>query len=158
MGTPSLTRVIETWKDDNGKEKKELLVTMYRQYDGYPSGHGDELASFINSGRVVNGIGMGDTGSVFNGAGCFAAQMISHFKGDSAGGFYIYSNKTKDAGQNYEYHVLINFHTKKITMICFEQGYISKSGNYVDKKRKLFEGTADEFAKYLESEKESSTP
>lgn len=158
MGTRSLTRVFQTWKNDDRKEEKQMLVTMYRQYDGYPSGHGDELASFIKSGRVVNGIGVGDTGRVFNGAGCFAAQMISHFKGDRAGGFYICPNSAKDAGQDYEYHVLIDFNTKKIKMICFEQGYLSKSGNYVDKKRKLFEGTADEFIQYLESKKESTTP
>lgn len=157
MGTRSLTRIIETW-NDKGKQKKNLLLTMYRQFDGYPSGHGDELANFIKSGTVVNGLGADRTGRVFNGAGCFAAQMISHFKGDRAGGFYIYPNSTKDAGQEYEYHVFIDFHTQKIKMICFEQGYMSKTNKYVDKRRKLFEGTADEFIQYLESKKESSTP
>jgi hypothetical protein len=156
MGTRSLTRVIETYKKDDGKEKKILIITMYRQYDGYPSGHGDELASFLKSGRVVNGIGLGDTGRVFNGAGCLAAQMVSHFKGDSAGGFYLYPNSTKDAGQEYEYHVIVDFDTKQIKMICFEQGYMSKSGNYVDKRRKLFEGSPVEFDEYLK--KESETP
>lgn len=155
MGTRSLTRVIETYKDD-GKEKKNLIVTMYRQYDGYPSGHGDELASFLKSGRVVNGIGLGDTGKIFNGAGCLAAQMVSHFKGDSAGGFYLYPNTTKDAGQEYEYHVLVDFNTQQIKLICFEQGYISKAGKYVDKRRKLFEGSPVEFDDYLK--KESETP
>lgn len=156
MGTRSLTRVIETWRGDDEKEKKELLVTMYRQYDGYPSGHGSELANFIKSGRVVNGIPMGDTGKVFNGASCFAAQMISHFKGEKAGGIYIYSNSTKDAGQDYEYHVFVDFNRRTIKLICFKQGYTNKLGKYVDKKRKLFEGTADEFIQYLESEKEST--
>ena len=158
MGTRSLTRVIETWKgtDENARVKKNLIVTMYRQFDGYPSGHGDELASFLKSGRVVNGIGLGDTGKIFNGAGCLAAQMVSHFKGDSAGGFYLYPNTTKDAGQEYEYHVLVDFNTKQITMICFEQGYMSKSGKYVDKRRKLFEGSPAEFDEYLK--KKSETP
>lgn len=151
MGTRSLTRVIETYKD-NGKEKKDILVTMYRQFDGYPSGHGMELAEFIKSGKVVNGISVGDTQEVFNGAGCFAAQMISHFKGDEAGGFYIYANSVKDAGQDYEYHVIINYDTKEIKLICFEYGYINKAGNYVDKKRKLFEGTADEFIQFVKKE------
>jgi hypothetical protein len=156
MGTRSLTRVIETY-NDNGKEKKDILVTMYRQYDGYASGHGMELAEFIKSGKVVNGLGIGNTQKQFNGAGCFAAQMISHFKGDSAGGFYIYPNSVKDAGQDYEYHVIIDYYTHEIKMICFEQGYINKTGSYVDKKRKLFEGTADEFIQFVKKE-ESTTP
>lgn len=156
MGTRSLTRVFETYKQ-NGKEVAQKLVTMYRQFDGYASGHGMELAEFIKSGKVVNGLGVGDTQKQFNGAGCFAAQMISHFKGDSAGGFYIYANSVKDAGQDYEYHVIINYDTKEIKMICFEQGYINKAGSYVDKKRKLFEGTADEFIQFVKKE-ESTTP
>jgi len=37
MGTRSLTYVYDN---------KEPLVCMYRQFDGYPSGHGKELAEF----------------------------------------------------------------------------------------------------------------
>lgn len=149
MGTRSLTRVIETWKDDNGKEKQEKLVTMYRQYDGYPSGHGQELADFIKSGVVVNGIGGDEKRKVFNGAGCLAAQMISHFKGDSAGGFYIYSNSAKDVGEEYEYHVLVDFDTKQITLKCYEIGYIKKDGSYSNKKRLLFNGNAVDFEAFV---------
>ena len=156
MGTRSLTRVFETYKE-NGKEVAEKLVTMYRQFDGYPSGHGMELAEFLASGKVVNGIGLGDTGRVFNGAGCLAAQMISHFKGDSAGGFYIYPNSTKDAGQDYEYHVLVDFDSKTVTLVCYEQGYISITGKYVNKRKQLFKGSPSEFVKYVEKE-ESTNP
>jgi len=156
MGTRSLTRVIETYKE-NGKEVAQKLVTMYRQFDGYPSGHGMELAEFLASGKVVNGISVGDTERVFNGVGCLAAQMISHFKGDSAGGFYICPNSTKDAGQDYEYHVLVDFDSKTVTLVCYEQGYINKAGTYVDKKKQLFKGSPSEFIKYVEKE-ESTTP
>lgn len=148
MGTRSLTRVIETWKDDNGKQKQEMLVTMYRQYDGYPSGHGEELAEFLNSGKVVNGLGLDNKQRVFNGAGCMAAQMISHFKGDSAGGIYIYPNSTKDAWQNYEYHVLVDFDSKDVTLICYESG---------KRKKQLFKGSPDKFIEFVQKE-ESSTP
>lgn len=149
MGTRSLTRVIETWKDDNGKEKKQTLITMYRQMDGYPSGHGEELAEFLNSGKVVNGLGLDALKQrVFNGAGCMAAQMISHFKGDSAGGIYIYPNSTKDAWQNYEYHVLVDFDSKDVTLICYESG---------KRKKQLFKGSPDKFIEFVQKE-ESSTP
>ena len=148
MGTRSLTRVIETWKDDDGKQKQEMLVTMYRQFDGYPEGHGQELAEFLNSGKVVNGLGLDEKQKVFNGAGCMAAQMISHFKGDSAGGIYIYPNSTKDAWQNYEYHVLVDFDSKDVTLICYESG---------KRKKQLFKGSPDKFIEFVQKE-ESSTP
>ena len=44
MGTRSLTFV----KEQNGR-KVSTYVCMYRQYDGYPSGHGLELAEFLGS-------------------------------------------------------------------------------------------------------------
>lgn len=149
MGTRSLTRVIEVWNDDNNKQKKEKLVTMYRQYDGYPSGHGQELADFLKAGKVVNGLGMPSPQKVFNGAGCLAAQMVSHFKGHSAGGFYIYSNSAKDVGEEYEYHVLVNFDTKQITLKCYEIGYIKKDGSYSNKRRLLFNGNAVDFEAFV---------
>jgi hypothetical protein len=121
---------------------------MYRQYDGYPEGHGQELADFLKAGKVVNGLGADRTAKVFNGAGCLAAQMISHFKGDEAGGIYIYPNNTKDAWQNYEYHVIVDFNTKQVTLICYESG---------KRKKKLFEGSPENFDAFVKKE-ESTTP
>jgi len=148
MGTRSLTRVIETWKDDDGKEKKQTLITMYRQMDGYPSGHGQDLADFLKGGKVVNGISLGEKQRVFNGAGCLAAQMVSHFKGDSAGGIYLYPNSTKDAWQNYEYHVLVDLDSNEVTLICYESG---------KRKKKLFQGSPDKFDEFVKEE-ETSNP
>ena len=140
MGTRSLTRVFSTYKDEKkNKQVKIQLVNMYRQYDGYPEGHGAELADFLNSGKVVNGISYGEQQKVFNGAGCLAAQMIAHFK-DGAGGFYIEPITAKDCGQEYEYEIIVDFDTKKVTLKCIEIGYIDKKGNYKNGKRVLFEG------------------
>ena len=50
MGTRSLTYVYDV---------KTPVVCMYRQYDGYPSGHGQELAEFLFDGKLVNGIPSG---------------------------------------------------------------------------------------------------
>ena len=44
-------------------------------------------AKFVNSGKLVNGLG-GDKGLVFNGMGCLAAALIKEFK-DGPGGTYI---------------------------------------------------------------------
>jgi hypothetical protein len=156
MGTRSLTRVIETYTDNNGKQKQEKLLTMYRQFDGYPSGHGLELAEFITSGVVVNGIGGDNKQKVFNGAGCFAAQMISHFKGDSAGGFYIYSNSAKDVGEEYEYHVLVDFNTKQVTLKCYECGYMKKDGSYSRGKKLLFNGKAVDFEAFVTKQEQEN--
>lgn len=99
MGTRSLTFVYEN---------KEPMINMYRQFDGYPSGHGSELAEFLNSfDAIVNGIPVGDKRRLANGMGCLAAQLIANFKTE-VGGFYIYPVTAEDCGQDYEYHVYEN--------------------------------------------------
>lgn len=47
MGTRSLTFM----SDECG----DVLVCMYRQFDGYMSGHGVELAEFLAGFPIVNG-------------------------------------------------------------------------------------------------------
>ena len=95
MGTRSLTFVYE---------ENKPVVNMYRQFDGYPSGHGQELAKFLLSGEMVNGIPVGVDKLFFNGMGCLAAQLIVNFK-KSAGGFYIYPIESNNCWQEYEYHI-----------------------------------------------------
>ena len=156
MGTRSLTRVFNTYKNENkNKQVKIQLVNMYRQYDGYPEGHGTELADFLKSGKVVNGIGStNETERLFNGAGCLAAQMIAHFK-NGAGGFYIEPITAKDCGQEYEYEVLVDFDTREVTLVCFENGYINKKGEYKNGKKLLFEGKPSEFDEFVKKLEES---
>ncbi len=96
MGTRCLTIVY-----DHGKP----IVNLYRQYDGYPSGHGAELAEFLGQfAAITNGISMGESRKTANGMGCLAAQLVAHFK-QSVGGFYIHSVDATECGQDYEYHV-----------------------------------------------------
>jgi len=94
MGTRSLTFVYEG---------NSPIINMYRQFDGYPSGHGAELAEFLMSGEMVNGFS-DKNAKQFNGMGCLAASMIAHFK-NSVGGFYIHAVTDTDCWQDYEYHV-----------------------------------------------------
>ena len=98
MGTRSLTFVYE---------ENTPIINMYRQFDGYISGHGLELAEFLMSGKMVNGIPVGSEGLLFNGMGCLAAQLICNFK-KTVGGFYIYPVDSTDCWQDYEYHVYEN--------------------------------------------------
>lgn len=80
MGTRALTRVFEHGAD-------VPLVTLYRQMDGYPDGHGKELLGFAKGMPITNGI-RGDGKGTANGMGCFAAQLIAHFK-RAAGAHYV---------------------------------------------------------------------
>jgi hypothetical protein len=122
MGTRSLTFVYE----DNKK-----VMCMYRQFDGYPEGHGTELAQFLSSfDAVVNGLRLGETRKVANGMGCLAAQLVANFK-DGAGGFYLYPTNTDDAGQEYEYHVYDN----RVVVKDYDR-------------KKMFEGTWSEFTEF----------
>jgi len=155
MGTRSLTHVIETYKH-NGKKKKQTLLTMYRQYDGYPSGHGADLVNFLEGSKVVNGYGMGDEGSkkVFNGTGCLAAQLVAHFK-KGVGGFYLQRPNAKDCGEEYTYDIEVNAETQEITLRCYEIGYMNKKNEYVNKKHILFEGKASDFLEAVKEKQEA---
>lgn len=96
MGTRSLTFVYDGDK---------AILNLYRQFDGYPEGHGAELSEFLNSiAAVTNGISMGETRRTANGMGCLAAQLVAHFK-NTVGGFYIHAVTDTDYWQDYEYHV-----------------------------------------------------
>ena len=73
MGTRSLTVF---------QEYDAEIVVMYRQFDGYPSGHGIDLSEFLAGGKMVNGLSLNENERVFNGMSCLAAQVIAHFKTD----------------------------------------------------------------------------
>lgn len=97
MGTRSLTYVYDG---------ETPIMCMYRQFDGYPEGHGQELANFLNELTIGNGIPeYGDLFTFANGMGDLAAQMLVWFK-KTPGGFYIHPiDFNQDCWQEYEYHV-----------------------------------------------------
>lgn len=97
MGTRSLTIV----QDEQGEEQ----VVMYRQYDGYPSGHGKELRDFVKDFTVVSGFNSEMPSPLANGAGCLAAQVVAHFK-DGVGNVYLYPSGARDCGEEWIYHVI----------------------------------------------------
>jgi hypothetical protein len=116
MGTRSLTYVYE---------KETPIMCMYRQFDGYPSGHGVELSEFLTQMQIGNGIsGEPELFSFANGMGCLAAQMIVNFK-KTPGGFYIYPVEIgQDCWQDYEYHVYEDkLIVKNPTEVIFEGSY-----------------------------------
>ncbi len=137
MGTRSLTFVYDG---------DEAIINMYRQYDGYPSGHGAELANFLGQFTIVNGIRVGESRKVANGMGCLAAQMVSHFKGDEAGQFYLYPASAKDCGQDYEYHVYTD--QRGLCVRITDRGCNMFGLTMSDKNDAIFDGTVEEFTDY----------
>ena len=119
MGTRSLTFVYDG---------DVPVINIYRQYDGYPSGHGHELAQFLDSKTLVNGYGEQNSFEA-NGMRCLAAQLIVQLK-HGVGGIYIYPVSSTDCFQDYEYHV-------------YEDRVVVKDPTAV-----IFEGTWEDFAQF----------
>ena len=136
MGTRSLTFVYE----DN-----KPIVNMYRQFDGYPSGHGAELAEFLSGGKIVNGLRFGEEGKFFNGMGDLAAQLVANFKKES-GGFYLYPVTAKDCGQDYEYHILNIDGEFKIEVYYCGCNFFGIGGDY--ESEVVFSGSLPEFVDF----------
>jgi len=104
MGTRSLTYIEENYRPED-ENNGENILCMYRQYDGYMSGHGYDLAHFLEDFKIVNGLGLRDDKiRVANGMGCLAAQLIAHFK-DRPGDIYIYHPDAEDCGEEFTYTI-----------------------------------------------------
>lgn len=136
MGTRSHTYFIEkgTYTDPQTNQPVTEEVTyskVYKQFDGYPSGYGADLARFLISRKLVNGIG--NDRNVFNGIGCMAAQHIAHFK-EGAGGIYMCPTEHDDDGIDYAYYVTVtDYFTIKMVV---KNGYTGEIE---------FDGTPKEF-------------
>jgi len=124
MGTRSLTIVYKTEPYNVYVLSKdpEPIVNIYRQYDGYPSGHGLELAKILTSPDGSNGIE------------CMAASIVAGLK-TKPYNVYLYSIDTRECGQDYEYHVYEN----SVKVIDMNQP-----------SRSMFEGSWEDFKRFCE--------
>ena len=99
MGTRSLVHI---------KEGKKTIVTIYRQYDGYPTGMGDDIKEILNNGMVniLNGFSLNhQVPKQFNGMGCLAAYLIGELKKKKIGNVYIFPANIKDVGEDFTYTI-----------------------------------------------------
>lgn len=101
MGTRSLTHF---------KENGKTIATIYRQYDGYPSGIGEDIKTALNAGNVeiLNGYNRQQAPQAFNGIGCLAAYLIGYLKDKKIGNIYVYPVDSKDCGEEYTYTIYCN--------------------------------------------------
>jgi hypothetical protein len=135
MGTRCLTFVYDGSNSNDGTN--EPIMCIYRQFDGYPSGHGHELAQFLNSKTLVNGYGEQNSIEA-NGMSCLAAQLVVQLK-HGVGGIYIYAPMTgRDHWQDYEYHI---FENEVIVQNC---NTVYDSGH----NQNIFRGDWKEFAQF----------
>jgi hypothetical protein len=149
MGTRSLTFV---YSESKSGQKAEPIMNMYRQYDGYPTGHGAELAEFLSGGKIVNGLPFGEEGKFFNGMGDLAAQLVANFKQES-GGFYLYPVTFNDLGQDYEYHILNVDGEFKIDVYYCGCNFFGISSDY--ESEVIFSGSLPQFIEFCK-EKETA--
>jgi len=146
MGTRSVTVIM-----DGNHE----LVRIYRQMDGYPEGHGVDLAKLCDR-MIVNGYQLDMTAEAHaNGMGCLAAQIIAGLKtgGDGKrklGHIYIEpSGPEHEIGDWVEYIYIVRGNAgSKPTIEC-----MTKTGpwpfNVQTSDDHVFMGTADKWlAKY----------
>ncbi len=109
MGTRSTTTIL----DDGGTP----LVTMYRQFDGYLSGHGADLKKAFANTVIVNGINHKTPEDAANGMDCFAAQVIAKFK-RKIGDIYLVP-----IGQTEEWNYFLYSKDNRIWVRILENGY-----------------------------------
>lgn len=122
MGTRSLTKIF-----DNDK----VLTVIYRQFDGYPDGHGIEICEFLDNKRVVNGYTEKDKEKGnFNGMGCLAAQLVKHLK-KSIGNIYIRHPDVKDCWEEFTY--IISEEKGSIRIECIEEKFKGTPRQFIEK-------------------------
>jgi hypothetical protein len=129
MGTRSLTVF------NNEMDNSEIVV-LYRQYDGYPTGHGRDLLSFLNNMEIVDGISNTEKRRIANGMGCLSAQVVAHLK-EAPGDFYLHSAGTRDIGEEFIY-----------TLYYTEELRIKVQDTY-DNGNNLFNGNIKEYKDWM---------
>ena len=131
MSTRSLTIV--------NNEFGEEIAVLYRQSDGYPEGHGLELAEAF--GNFTIGRGVITQENYANGMGCFFAQLIAHFK-TVVGGFYLEPAGTRNMDERYTYKLSLNKLENCLWLDVYKE-------NFEGSHKNIFSGNLREFPEYL---------
>jgi hypothetical protein len=100
MGTRGLIHI---------KDGKKTIVTIYRQYDCYEEGIGQEIFDILAQSTIVNGYNARmQAPNQFNGVGCLAAYLIGVLKEQKIGNVYIMPPNCKDVWEEYTYTISLD--------------------------------------------------
>jgi hypothetical protein len=149
MGTRSLTHIYDK---PMGARVKPIL-TFYRQFDGYPSGHGAMISKTFKGRWLVNGYG--DAKKQVNGMRNVGPMLIGAYyvgeqDGDkpmSCGNLYIEAPGAKDCGEEYVYHLYPSA-GETVIRLRVDQGYHPKF-------KTIFDGPLDEFNPLMQQEEDA---
>jgi hypothetical protein len=86
VGTRSLT----IFRDAGQEEHDGEIAVLYRQFDGYPDGHGAQIRECLGDKTVVNGYNANDQ---INGAGCMAIQLIAWLRLENSQQFNVHTKE-----------------------------------------------------------------
>lgn len=71
------------------EDRTEVLVKLYKQFDGYLEGLGEQIYDILKNKKVVNGYTLEDEkAGYYNGIGCLAASLIKELK-TTIGNVYV---------------------------------------------------------------------
>ncbi len=143
MGARSLTVVQSRWTDG---EAYETHAVIYRHLDGYPGGHGADLAKYLRGITVVNGKRLDSPESEINGAGRLASYLVKRLHDDKHGPDLRTSRGP--CGQEYEYVVSVE-HDLQITVEVFDGPVTAFGAGGENCTNRIFIGTAKEFAEFV---------
>jgi hypothetical protein len=150
MGTRSLTHFYE--KPREAGAASTPLLTLYRQYDGYLSGHGALISETFKGRRLTNGYSDAqiDVNGMTNAAVILiGAYYIERNQGGTpirCGDLYITGAGASNEGEEYTYHLYPNQKEDSFHLMV-EHGY-------ADVKTTIFDGPLDDFNPLMEEGEE----
>ena len=127
MGTRTLVHI---------KEGRKTIATIYRQYDGYPTGMGEDIKRILNNGQAQILKGYNNSSIIpeqFNGMGCLAAFLVGELKQQTIGNSYLFPPNAKDWGEEFVY------------TLSFVKGILNIKVFDVWNKKTLYNGSISDF-------------
>ena len=119
-------------------DKEQIICSFYRHWDGYPSGHGQDLADYLKSRRLINGIQGKDQSDIekhiaFNRAGSMAINLMHHI--DEISGCEVIPTGDSGYWEEYTYHIYFRDFAFYISVDdCFPLKVCDFNGNQFEEK------------------------
>ncbi len=149
MGTRSITVVTHDWDGDVQHD-----ATIYRHWDGYPSGHGRWLADFLQDAVITNG--RIDGAKNFNGPGRLASGIVHAMVNDELDPDLM--DEGSVCGQEYEYRIHCKYGMSggELSVRVLDGPMTMFGAGGEECTNEVFKGTVEQFGAFIsESEKKA---